>query len=161
MSDVCSSSPPPTDGAWQKSTDSRPLVHNRHTPSATPSRLNYPFAMSSKHANARPSGEKEIKDTAIYTLMFMLIASKYAMNVLVSSNTDAAKHQNASLTVLGLMMWATPHCKHKEPLFKRQCNASGIEEKMTLTAKCTKYSIACVQSAGPLHSCRLLGHTPV
>lgn len=69
-----------------------------------PSRLNYPFAKSGKHANARPSGEKEIKDTAIYTLMFMLIASKYAMNVLVSSNTDAAKHQNASLTVLGLMM---------------------------------------------------------
>lgn len=41
--------------------------------------------MSSKHANARPSGEKEIKDTAIYTLIFMLIASKYAMNVLASS----------------------------------------------------------------------------
>lgn len=41
--------------------------------------------MSSKHANTRPSGEKEIKDTAIYTLIFMLIASKYAMNVSVSS----------------------------------------------------------------------------
>lgn len=41
--------------------------------------------MSSKHANARPSGERGIKGTAIYTLMLVLIASKYAMNVLVSS----------------------------------------------------------------------------
>lgn len=43
--------------------------------------------MSGKHANARPSGERggKIKDTAIYSLIFMLIASKYAMNVLVSS----------------------------------------------------------------------------
>lgn len=35
-----------------------------------PSRLNYPFAMSGKHANARPSGEKEIKDTAIYSISY-------------------------------------------------------------------------------------------
>lgn len=41
--------------------------------------------MSGKHANEKASGKKEIKDAAIYGLIFMLPASKYAMNVLVSS----------------------------------------------------------------------------
>lgn len=69
-------------------------------------------------------------------------------------HADSARHQNASLTVLGLIMWAAPYCKHKEPPFKRQYNASGIEEKkLTLIAKCTKYSILkCRPTEFPLSS---------
>lgn len=46
--------------------------------------LNYPLQWAIK--NTRPSGEREISHTTvIFTIIFMLIASKYAMNVLVSS----------------------------------------------------------------------------
>lgn len=92
--------------------------------------------MSKKHASTRPSRERQMKDIAIYAVIFMLIASKYAMNVLVSS-MQTLPDIKMPLTVLGLIMWAAPYRKHKEPPFKRQCNASGIKEKLTPNAKCS------------------------
>lgn len=44
-----------------------------------------------------------MKDIAIYSVIFMLIASKYAMNVLVSS-MQTLPDIKMPLTVLGLIM---------------------------------------------------------
>lgn len=66
-----------------------------------------PFTMSSERAKARPSGG--VGNQRSYALIFTLIASKYAMNVTVfATHAHTARHQNAPLTVLGLIMWAAP-----------------------------------------------------
>lgn len=96
--------------------------------------------MSCKHANARPSGERENQRHCNLLFNIYVNSIQICNECFSILRADSARHQNASLTVLGLIMWAAPYCKHKEPPFKRQYNASGIEEKKT-DSHCQVYKV--------------------
>ena len=113
-----------------------------------------PFTMSSKHANVRSSGaerEKKIKGAAICALIFMLIASKYAMNVLVFTTQFLPDIKMPRWQYWGSSCERRLHAGNTKSLLSKDNAPLQGSRKNWLP-------LPSVQSAVPLHSRRLLGH---